>query len=157
MKCDECEADIVEIKSEWCCSQCGVICGEIFEKDEYNKKGELIRHSDGNNVGLGSVIGYERMKGASKLRRLAVVHSLSKQDRRLKKALFFCNIVASEFRLSEPAKKDMKIYYGDLSKKHIFTSAMKLEERAAAIGYLVLREHGYSYTLLEVSKVRHIQ
>ena len=96
------------------------------------------------------------MKGASKLRRLAVTTGLTKRQQKMKQVLFYTNIVASEFGLSESAKTDIRIYYEMLIAKHIFTTRMRYEERLGALCYIVLREYGYTYTLKEVSKTLEI-
>ena len=54
--------------------------------------------------------------------------------------------------MSEACKITINDYYNSLKRKHVFNSHMSLEERIAAIGYIVLREYNYSYTLLEVAK-----
>ena len=164
MKCDECKGEVVELQGELSCEDCGVINGVVFG-DEYRLKFEhggvganLIqdKNKDGNDLGLGSKIGHERMKGAAKLRRLATIFSLSPEQRLLKKAMFFINIASSEFQLSDCAKTDMKLYYTELRKKGILTSGMVMEERAGALVYIILKEHGYAYTLKEVSKILDI-
>ena len=65
-------------------------------------------------------------------------------------------MVANEFNMAETAKDTVKQYYSTLKNKHVFTSRMPLELRAAAIGYIVLREFGYAYTLREVGTTLEI-
>ncbi|QDP53561.1 MAG: hypothetical protein GOVbin556_25 [Prokaryotic dsDNA virus sp.] len=152
MKCDECKGDIVEINGEWSCNICGLITGSIMDSSLF-KNQELVKHRDGNSTRLGSHIGKEKIKGAARLRRLAVMHSLSKEQRLMKKAEFYMNMVLSEFQLSDCAKKDIMIYDSTLRRKGVFTSKMTLEERAGALGYIILKEYGREYTLQEVSQI----
>ena len=144
MKCDECNVDVVRSDIHYECPNCGLVCSDILENEVMLKD----RHKDNNN--LGSVIGKE--KGSYKLRRLAVTSRMSSEERTMKKAQFYCNVAASEFSMCEASKLTVMEYYNKLKSKGIFTSKMELEERSAAITYLVLREYNYSYTLLEVSK-----
>ena len=143
MKCDECNGEVVEIKGELSCEECGMVSGEVYESGanewEYDSKlgrKQRVKHADKE---LGSKIGHERMKGAAKLRRLATIFSLSPEQRLLKKAMFFINIASSEFQLSDCAKTDMKNYYTELRKKGILTSGMVMEERAGALVYIILK------------------
>ena len=53
---------------------------------------------------------------------------------------------------SQDNKATIHLFDQALKREHVFTNPMTLEERIAAIGYIVLREYNYSYTLLEVSK-----
>tara|TARA_R110002020_G_scaffold34352_3_gene104588 strand:+ start:2158 stop:3012 length:855 start_codon:yes stop_codon:yes gene_type:complete len=152
MKCGECKGDIVDINGEWSCKICGLITGSVMDFSLFENN-EKVKHKDGNSSRLGSHIGKERIKGASKLRRLVVMHSLSKEQRLMKKAEFYMNMVLSEFRLSDCAKTDIMIYDSTLRRKGIFTNKMTLEERAGALGYIILKEYGYEYTLKEVSVV----
>lgn len=154
MKCDECNGSIVDIDGELTCNTCGVVHSEILAnpkpaKVEHNKMSHWDNEND-NAYGLGSVIGPENMKGASKLRRLATWNN--GEDRKMKKVSFFINIVKSEFGLQNSAKRDMINYYSTLASKNILSSRMTLEERSAAIGYIVIKEYGYGYTLKEICK-----
>ena len=142
MKCEECKTEIVVCGMEYMCPTCGLVHGFISE----NKLKD--RHKDNNN--LGSIIGNE--KGSYKLRRLAVTSKMSNDERSLKKAQFYCSVVSSEFTLSKSSKECIEIYYSSLKRKLVFTSKMSLEDRVAALGYIVIKEYGYHYTLQEVSK-----
>ena len=153
MKCIECGAYCIEVRGELSCQSCGLVGERVFEPVNRFDAEQLVRHKD---TVLGSKIGNERMKGASKLRRLAVTTGLTKRQQKMKQVLFYTNIVASEFGLSESAKTDIRIYYEMLIAKHIFTTRMRYEERLGALCYIVLREHGYTYTLKEVSKTLEI-
>tara|TARA_R110002012_G_scaffold320774_1_gene545516 strand:- start:22376 stop:23230 length:855 start_codon:yes stop_codon:yes gene_type:complete len=144
MKCDECNVDVVRNDIHYECPECGLVCSDILENEVMLKD----RHKDNNN--LGSIIGKE--KGSYKLRRLAVTSRMSSEERTMKKAQFYCNTSASEFSMCEASKLTVKEYYNKLKRKGVFTTKMGLEERTAALTYLVLREYNYSYTLLEVSK-----
>ena len=144
MRCDECNVDVVRSDSHYECPSCGLVCSDILENEVMLKD----RHKDNNN--LGSIIGKE--KGSYKLRRLALTSRISSEERTMKKAQFYCNTSASEFSMCEASKLTVKEYYNKLKRKGVFTTKMELEERSAAITYLVLREYNYSYTLLEVSK-----
>ena len=146
MKCDECNVCVVRRDMNYECPECGLIHSPILE----NKLAD--RHRDNNK--LGSIIGKER--GSYKLRRLAITSKLSNEERSMKKVQFYQNILISEFSMSEACKITINDYYNSLKRKHVFNSHMSLEERIAAIGYIVLREYNYSYTLKEVSKTLEI-
>tara|TARA_R110002020_G_scaffold153171_22_gene332488 strand:- start:5708 stop:6556 length:849 start_codon:yes stop_codon:yes gene_type:complete len=153
MKCVECGASCIEVRGELSCVSCGLVGERVFEPTDRFDSKELVRHKD---TILGSVIGTDNIKGWAKLRRLAVTSGLTKQQNYQRDINFHISVTASEFNLSESAKSDMRIYYDRLRKEHIFTTRMRYEERMAAIGYMVLKEHGYSYTLKEVSKILEI-
>jgi len=158
MKCGECKGDIVDIDGEWSCNLCGLVTGSVMDSGDigtYNLEGgwDWLRHRDGSNFKLGSRIGFEKIKGTARLRRLAVMNSLSKEQRLMKKAEFYMNMVLSEFQLSDCAKKDIMIYDSTLRRKGVFTTKMTLEERAGALGYIILKEYGQGYTLQEVSAI----
>mgnify|MGYP003625691611 FL=1 len=142
MRCEDCKTYVIKYDIEYGCPNCGLVHSPILE----NKLPD--RHRDNNK--LGSIIGSGR--GSYKLRRLAVTSKLSNDDRSMKKVTFYQNIVVSEFSMSETCKITINEYYYKLKRKHVFTSKMSLEERVAAIGYIVLKEYNYSYTLKEVSK-----
>ena len=146
MRCDECNVDGVRNDMHYECPECGLIHSPILE----NKLAD--RHRDNNK--LGSVIGKE--KGSYKLRRLALTSKMSSEDRSMKKVQFYQSILVSEFSMCETCRITINDYYIKLKGKHVFTSNMSLEERIAAIGYIVLKEYNYSYTLLEVSKILEI-
>ena len=148
MRCDECNIDIVKQNEALECPNCGLVHGLIMEENTF-KDGELVRHSDVKY--LGGFFSKER--GASKLRRLARIHSVPSNERTINRGLRYCNMVASEFSMSASATEEMKRYYVLLIKKGIFSARMPLEIRAAAIGYIVLKQYDYSYTLQEMSKV----
>lgn len=151
MKCIECSGRIIDIDGESYCEECGIVHSVSLEapKRTMSKNThEFLDQENDNAYGLGSVIGPEQFKGASRLRRLATWES--GEDRKMKKAMFFINIVKSEFALSNSAKEDMKNYYSTLSSKGVFTSKMSYEERAASIGYITIKEYGYGYTLKEI-------
>tara|TARA_R100000008_G_C3581241_1_gene168653 strand:+ start:456 stop:1310 length:855 start_codon:yes stop_codon:yes gene_type:complete len=152
MKCGECKGDIVDIDGEWSCNLCGLVTGNVMDFSLFEND-ELSKHKDGTSSQLGSHIGKEKIKGAARLRRLAVMHSLSKEQRLMKKAEFYMNMVLSEFQLSDCAKKDIMIYDSTLRRKGVFTTKMTLEERAGALGYIILKEYGQEYTLKEVSEI----
>ena len=122
---------------------------EKFTFNDRTGKAWFIRSAD---TKLGSVIKYENVKGTSRLRRLAIWNSDIHGDRKMKKAQFFINIVGSEFGLSESTIRETINYHKLLVSKNIFTHKMTYEERAASLGYLTMREYGYSYSLKEVSK-----
>jgi|19_taG_2_1085344.scaffolds.fasta_scaffold09407_5 transcription initiation factor TFIIIB Brf1 subunit/transcription initiation factor TFIIB len=147
MRCDECNIDVIVKNEELECPKCGLICGQVLEANVFERE-TLMRHKD---VVLGSVIGRE--KGASKLRRLARIHNIAPKERATHKGIQYCNMVANEFRMSSSAKEEFKRLYTKLKVKGIFHSKMSLENRAASIGYIVLRLYGFSYTLQEVSKI----
>ena len=152
MRCKECNADVVDIDGELSCIDCGMVHSAVLENSKPSKiqsrNAEYWDNENDTAYGLGSVIGPENMKGASKLRRLSVQNSGG--DRKMKKAAFFLNIVKSEFRLSDSAKREMMNYYTILSNKNILSTRMTLEERSAAIGYIVIKEYGYGYSLKEI-------
>jgi len=158
MKCKECKGRIVDIDGELSCVECGIVHSMTFESPKLKitkpKKSYTHSHGDLENdteFGLGSVIGPENFKGASRLRRLA--SRQDGEDRKMKKAMFFINIVKSEFGLPNSAKRDMKDYYSALSTKGVFTSRMSYEERAASIGYITIKEYGFGYTLKEICTI----
>lgn len=147
MKCNECENDIRKLEDRWECSFCGLIIEEnLIEENPY------IENRTTKDKTLGSVVGFG--KGGNRLRRIA--RNFSPQERSTIDGHFYCNIVANEFSMTETAKDTVKQYYSLLKNKHIFTSRMPLELRAAALGYIVLREFGYAYTLREVGKTLEI-
>ena len=156
MKCNECKGRIVNIDGELSCEECGIVHSIVFESPKLkvtinNNSHQFLDQENDNAYGLGSVVGPENFKGASRLRRLA-----SRQDgvdRKMKKAMFFINIVKSEFGLPHSAKRDMRNYYSTLSTKGVFTSRMTYEERAASIGYITIKEYGYGYTLKEICTI----
>ena len=92
------------------------------------------------------------MTGAFRLRRLATSYGLTREQSREKKVWLYINSSASEFQLLEPAKNDIKLYYDMLLKQHSFTNRMLMEERIAAICYIVILEHNYGYRLKEIAK-----
>ena len=147
MKCNECENDIRKLEDRWECSFCGLIIEEnlIEESPSRFENQVLVRHRDKT---LGSVIGSG--KGGNRLKRIA--RNFSPQERSTIDGYFYCNIVANEFGMTENAKDAIKQYYSLLQNKNVFTTRMPLELRAAAIGYIVLKEFGYAYTLREVRK-----
>ena len=156
MKCRECNGKIVDIDGELSCENCGIVHSISLEPPrpqtiKNQNSHEFLNHENDNAYGLGSIIGPENFKGASRLRRLA--SRQSGEDRKMKKAMFFINIVKSEFGLKNSAKLDMRNYYSTLSSKGIFTSKMSYEERAASIGYITIKEYGYGYTLKEMCKI----
>ena len=147
MKCNECENSVLEVEDRWECSFCGLIFEEnLIEENPY------IENRTTKDKTLGSVIGSG--KGGNRLKRIA--RNFSPQERATIDGHFYCNIVANEFNMTELAKDTMKQYYSTLKNKHVFTTRMPLELRAAAIGYIVLREFGYAYTLREVKKTLEI-
>jgi transcription initiation factor TFIIIB Brf1 subunit/transcription initiation factor TFIIB len=145
MKCNECENNILQKEDRWECSFCGLIIEEnLLEKNpDRFENNKLVRHKDKI---LGSVVGFGHR--GNRLRRIA--RNASPQERSTIDGYYYCNMVANEFNMTESAKDTVKQYYSTLKNKHIFTSRMPLELRAAAIGYIVLREFGYAYTLREV-------
>lgn len=156
MKCKECKGRVVDIDGELSCEECGIVHSISLEspKPQTTKNRnshEFLDHENDNAYGLGSVVGPENFKGASRLRRLA--SRQNGEDRKMKKAMFFINIVKSEFGLSNSAKQDMRNYYSTLSTKGVFTSRMSYEERAASIGYITIKEYGYGYTLKEICTI----
>ena len=159
MNCEECNGKLVDIDGEISCEECGCVHSISLEAPrpsviKNSNTHEYLNHENDNVYGLGSVIGSEKMKGASRLRRLASWDS--GEDRKMKKAMFFINIVKSEFGLQNSAKQDMKNYYSTLSTKGVFTSRMSYEERAASIGYITIKEYGFGYSLKEISKTLDI-
>tara|TARA_R110000824_G_scaffold153041_1_gene324542 strand:- start:174 stop:986 length:813 start_codon:yes stop_codon:yes gene_type:complete len=147
MKCNECENNVVEIEARWECSYCGLIIEDnLIEENPY------IENRTTKDKTLGSVVGFG--KGGNRLRRIA--NNVSPQERALIDGHYYCNMVANEFNMTETAKDAVKHYYSTLKNKHVFTSRMPLELRAAAVGYIVLREFGYAYTLREVGTTLEI-
>tara|TARA_R100001015_G_C4630284_1_gene191800 strand:+ start:475 stop:1320 length:846 start_codon:yes stop_codon:yes gene_type:complete len=152
MKCGECKGDIVDTEGEWSCQKCGLIIGNIMDAPIFENN-EIVRHKD---IELGSHIGRSKTKTASRLRRLAVMYSLSKEQRTIKRRELHMNVVLSEFQLSDSAKRDILMYDSMLRKSGVYTNKMTLEERAAALGYIILKEYGKEYTLKETSAILEI-
>lgn len=144
MRCEECKAEISLIFEELICSECGLVHGSVLDSQDmiFDSDG-LARYSDMKVAGTANLGSKNWSKG-----RVNYV-----DNRPLQNGLFYCNMFSAEFSFSQAAKETLRGYYTKLKKEHIFTGRMRLEERAVALGYIVLKEFGYSYTLKEISKI----
>tara|TARA_R110000824_G_scaffold13260_2_gene57755 strand:+ start:3545 stop:4351 length:807 start_codon:yes stop_codon:yes gene_type:complete len=137
VKCCERSAECID--GEWACSTCGLVLETEMETKLFDDD-LLVRHKDKT---LGSFIGDRR--GVSNLRKTERYSTVRTSGE------FHCNMVASEFNMTTNARDTMKEYYYSLKNKAVFNAKISLEVRAAAIGYVVLREYAYAYTLREVA------
>lgn len=145
-KCTECRVYAELSDYEWLCPTCGIIIEEdLFVGSTFDRNGEKVRHRDRT---LGSFIG--NGNGVSRLKRTERSTD-SPHEKAIQNGLFYCNMVCSEFDLSPEARSEIQYQYARLKNKSFFTTRMKVEIRAAAVAYIVMRQFSYNYTLREIA------
>lgn len=165
MKCKECNGIEFEY-NDWLLEQSCVQCGYVmftkpFEETVHVKVGE------GDNFGsdkgtLGSLIGKDGVESKHLRRAIRTTRSrvqstiYSKGNER--ETLFYATlrVLLSSYATSDTnsinvIKEDILSYFRTLDSKHQLRGYTN-DERAAALSYIVFREHGWPVTLHSISK-----
>ena len=145
MKCNDCLVETINDDKEYYCPDCGLVFGQMFDDSRFEND-VLVKHKDKK---IGSVT-------TGRMRKLARTYGYTPQERATNTGLFYCNIVASELSMGPEAKEILLGYYVKLRNTAKFSTKMKLEDRAAALAYIVIREFNIAYTLQEISAILEI-
>jgi len=167
MKCSECnsrEFEFDERLQQNCCIQCGFVIVETpFEETvhvKYSADGEADKISDKGT--LGSLIGNEsveskHLKRALRTTRARVQSTIfSKNGEREVRFYNVLKVLLSNYNTSDASSTkaivdDIIRYFRRLDNKHQLKGYSN-DERAAALSYIVFREHGWPVSLHSISK-----
>lgn len=151
LDCGMSEFDYDERIGEFTCSYCGLVAiSELVEETSsaFDSKGEIVRSGDRGH--LGSLVGPERGKGFSKLRKTQT-RGKGSFERAIDIGITHCNMVLSELTegtFTPELKETVAIYYKKIITAHLLRGR-SYEVRASAVVFYALKEFGYSITLNE--------
>ena len=146
--CIECQSESNEFNTklgELVCLDCGlVLMEEPFEEGSYTHDGNSVRVREGWSKSLHEM-------GLQTIQNKKLSYG-SIQSRAIFKGVSFCRMLMANLKLPKKAfYGEVEELYIRLYKKNVF-STYRLEDRAAALVYYMLRNRNLPFTLKEVAK-----